>query len=209
MFSAPGSLVAVLVSLIGGYLLGSIPFGVIATRLGGAGDIREIGSGNIGATNVLRTGRRDLALITLIGDAGKGAAAVLLAGWVFSPTASVLAGGAAFLGHLFPAWLRFRGGKGVAIFFGILLAVAWPVGIASALIWMGMAAVFRFSSLAALAAATLAPVLFIVLHQATEARLWLAVGMALLIFVRHYENIRRLLTGVEPRLGGGKSHPAA
>jgi glycerol-3-phosphate acyltransferase PlsY len=209
MFSAPGSLVAIFVSLIGGYLLGSIPFGVIATRLGGAGDIREIGSGNIGATNVLRTGRRDLALITLVGDAGKGAAAVLLAGWVFSPTAAVLAGGAAFLGHLFPAWLRFCGGKGVAIFFGILLAVAWPVGIAAALIWMGMAAVFRFSSLAALAAAALAPVLFIVLHQATEARLWLAVGMALLIFVRHYENIRRLLTGVEPRLGGGKSRPAA
>jgi glycerol-3-phosphate acyltransferase PlsY len=121
----------------------------------------------------------------------------------------VLAGGAAFLGHLFPAWLRFRGGKGVAIFFGILLAVAWPVGIASALIWMGMAAAFRFSSLAALAAAALAPVLFIVLHQATEARLLLAVGMALLIFVRHHENIRRLLTGVEPRLGGGKSRPAA
>jgi glycerol-3-phosphate acyltransferase PlsY len=209
MFAAQSLTLMIFVSLLGGYLLGSIPFGVIATRLGGVGNIRDVGSGNIGATNVLRTGRRDLALITLVGDAGKGAAAVLLAAWLFSPTAAALAGGAAFLGHLFPAWLRFRGGKGVAIFFGILFAVAWPVGIGAALIWIAMAAVFRFSSLAALTAAALVPVLFIVLHQATTARLWLAVGMAVLIFVRHNENIRRLLKGVEPRLGGGESRPAA
>src|SRR5579864_9555676 len=112
--------VALAVSAVGGYLLGSIPFGVIATRLGGAGDIRKVGSGNIGATNVLRTGRRDLALITLLGDGGKGAAAVLVAAAVSSPLAGVVAGGAAFLGHLFPVWLGFRGGKGVATFFGIL-----------------------------------------------------------------------------------------
>src|SRR5262249_9641833 len=114
---------------VGGYLLGSIPFGVIATRLGGAGDLRKIGSGNLGANNVLRPGRRDLALITLIGDGGKGAAAVLLAAWLFrQPEAPAVAGGAAFLGHLFPVWLGFKGGKGVATFFGTLIAIAWPAG---------------------------------------------------------------------------------
>src|ERR1700758_3219214 len=122
------SLLIIASIIIGGYLLGSIPFGVIATRLGGAGDIRSVGSGNIGATNVLRTGRRDLAAITLIGDGGKGAAAVLIAGALFSPLAGVVAGFGAFLGHLFPFWLGFRGGKGVATFLGILLAIAWPVG---------------------------------------------------------------------------------
>ena len=129
--------------LVGGYLLGSIPFGVIATRLGGAGDLRKVGSGNIGATNVLRTGRRDLAAITLIGDGGKGAVAVLLAYFTLAPSvghdpaqlASALAGGAAFIGHLFPVWLRFRGGKGVATFFGVMLAVAWPMGLLAGAIW--------------------------------------------------------------------------
>src|SRR5271170_3375559 len=125
-------------SLIGGYLLGSIPFGVIATRLGGAGDIRKVGSGNIGATNVLRTGRRDLALLTLVGDAGKGAAAVLIAGALFSPLEAAIAGGAAFLGHLFPVWLGFKGGKGVATFFGVLLAIAWPAGLAAGATWIVM-----------------------------------------------------------------------
>jgi glycerol-3-phosphate acyltransferase PlsY len=193
-------------SLIGGYLLGSIPFGLIATRLGGAGDIRQVGSGNIGATNVLRTGRRDLAAITLIGDAAKGAAAVLLAGWLFSPTAAAVAGGGAFLGHLFPVWLRFRGGKGVATFFGILFAIAWPVGVAAALAWLAMAAVFRISSLAALTAAALSPIFLLFLfHWSTEPRLWLTVGMAVLIFVRHHQNIRRLLAGTEPRIGAAKS----
>jgi glycerol-3-phosphate acyltransferase PlsY len=197
---------SLLASLIGGYFLGSIPFGVIATRLGGAGDIRQVGSGNIGATNVLRTGRRDLAAITLIGDAAKGAAAILLAGLLFSPTAATVAGGGAFLGHLHPVWLRFRGGKGVATFFGILFAIAWPVGTAAALTWIAMAAVFRISSLAALTAAALSPIyLLFVFHWSTEPRLWLTVGMAVLIFVSHRQNIRRLLAGDEPRIGTGKS----
>jgi glycerol-3-phosphate acyltransferase PlsY len=195
---------AIAASVVGGYLLGSIPFGVIATRLGGAGDIRKVGSGNIGATNVLRTGRRDLALITLLGDAGKGAAAVLIAGALFSPLAAVVAGGAAFLGHLFPIWLGFKGGKGVATFYGILFAVAWPVGLAAGATWIVMALVFRFSSLAALAAAALTPVWFLLLHQATPPRLALAVGMAVLIFLRHDANIRRLLKGEEPRIGAAK-----
>ena len=193
------------VAVVGGYLLGSIPFGVIATRLGGAGDIRKVGSGNIGATNVLRTGRRDLALITLIGDAAKGAVAVLLAGWLLSPTAAVVAGGAAFLGHLFPVWLKFRGGKGLATAAGIMLAIAWPVGLAAGAIWIAVAAIFRLSSLAALTAAAWAPVLLILLHQSTSARLFLALGMAILIFIRHHQNIRRLMKNEEPRIGAKAS----
>jgi glycerol-3-phosphate acyltransferase PlsY len=185
----------------GGYLIGSIPFGVIATRLGGAGDIRTVGSGNIGATNVLRTGRRDLALITLVGDAGKGAAAVLLAGALVSPVGAAIAGGAAFLGHLFPAWLGFRGGKGVAIFFGILFAVAWPVGLGAGLVWIAMAAIFRFSSLAGLAAAGFAPVILVLTRRETTANLALLVFLALAIFFRHRENIGRLIRGQEPRIG--------
>ncbi len=200
---------AVPAAVIGGYLLGAIPFGVIATRLGGAGDLRAIGSGNIGATNVLRTGRRDLALITLLGDAGKGAVAVLIAGALFGPTIAALAGGAAFLGHIFPVWLGFKGGKGVATFYGILFAVAWPVGLAAGAIWIAMAAVFRISSLAALTSAALTPLLFLLLHQSTTGRLWLSAGMAALIFLRHDANIRRLLKGDEPRIGGKKSPSAA
>ena len=200
---------AIAASLVGGYLLGSIPFGLIATRLGGAGDIRKVGSGNIGATNVLRTGRRDLALITLLGDAGKGAVAVLVAGALFSPLCAALAGGAAFLGHVFPVWLGFKGGKGVATFFGILFGIAWPVGLAAGATWIAMALVFRISSLAALTAAALAPLWFLLLHQATPARLWLAAGMAVLIFLRHEANIRRLLKGEEPRIGAAKSGAAA
>jgi len=206
MIFALSPTVALIASAVGGYLLGSIPFGVIATRLGGAGDIRAVGSGNIGATNVLRTGRRDLAAITLIGDAGKGAAAVLLAGWLVSPTAAAVAGGGAFLGHLFPVWLKFRGGKGMATFFGIVFAIAWPVGVAAALTWLAMAAVFRLSSLAALTAAALSPLyLLFLFHWSSEPRLWLIVGMAVLIFIRHHANIRRLLTGAEPRIGAGKA----
>ena len=175
---------------------------MIVTRLGGAGDVRKIGSGNIGATNVLRTGRRDLALITLIGDGGKGAVAVLLAGWIFkSAEAAAIAGGAAFLGHLFPVWLRFKGGKGVATFFGTLIAIAWPAGLLAGATWILMAAIFRMSSLAALAAAALAPLYVFLTGQTPEAKLWLAAFMGVLIFVRHHENIRRLLKGEEPRLG--------
>jgi len=195
-------------SLLGGYLLGSIPFGVIATRLGGAGDIRQVGSGNIGATNVLRTGRRELALITLVGDAGKGALAALLAGALFGPMAAALAAGAAFLGHLFPVWLKFRGGKGVAIFFGAMLAVSWPAGIAAGLTWIAMAVLFRISSLAALTAAAFSPLFVYAVDPGGEdkiVRVYLAMFMALLIFIRHHENIRRLLSGHEPHIGGSRT----
>jgi glycerol-3-phosphate acyltransferase PlsY len=192
-------------SVAGGYLLGSIPFGVIATRLGGVGDIRKVGSGNIGATNVLRTGRRDLALITLLGDAAKGAAAVLLATGLVSPAAGAVAGGAAFLGHLFPIWLGFRGGKGLATFFGVLFAAAWPVGLAAGATWLAVAAMFRYSSLAALAAAALTPAYLFIGYGWRTPAFWLALAMTLLIFVRHQANIGRLVGGTEPRIGGAKA----
>jgi glycerol-3-phosphate acyltransferase PlsY len=191
---------------IGGYLLGSIPFGVIAMRIGGMGDIRKVGSGNIGATNVLRTGRKDLALITLVGDAAKGAAAVLLARFFLKDDAAVyaLAGGAAFVGHLFPVWLKFRGGKGVATFLGVLLAVWWPAGLLACAMWLLMALAARISSLAALAAAALSP-MFVFFTQGPYPAMLLAVVLALLVFIRHHENIRRLLRGEEPRIGGKKA----
>ena len=201
-------------ALAGGYLLGSIPFGVIATRMGGAGDIRNVGSGNIGATNVLRTGRRDLALITLIGDGGKGALAVLLA-WlaVRDGTAeqqavlTSLAAGAAFLGHLFPVWLKFKGGKGVSTFLGTMLAAAWPVGLVAAATWLIVARLFRMSSLAALVAVALAPAVALLVGRPHPIVL-LALFMALLVFVRHADNIRRLLKGEEPKIGA-KTSPSA
>jgi len=203
--------------LVGGYLLGSIPFGLIATQLGGAGDIRKIGSGNIGATNVLRTGRRDLAAITLVGDGGKGAVAVLIAYLAVSRTAdhdtaqvaAALAGGAAFLGHLFPVWLKFKGGKGVATFFGTMIALAWwpPVGLMAGATWIVMAYLFRMSSLAALTAAALAPLYAFALHAGYPV-ICASVFMAVLIFIRHHENIARLLKGEEPKIGGSKAPPA-
>jgi len=194
-------------AIVGGYLLGSIPFGVLATRLGGGPDLRSVGSGNIGATNVLRTGRKDLAAITLVGDGGKGAVAVLFA-WLATrgePDAvqavlTAAAGGAAFLGHLFPVWLRGRGGKGVATFFGTLLAAAWPVGLLAGATWIAMAVLFRISSLAALTAAALAP-LYVFLFGRPPAIAYLALFMAILIYVRHAANIRRLLKGEEPKIG--------
>jgi glycerol-3-phosphate acyltransferase PlsY len=206
-----------LIVVVGGYLLGSIPFGLIATRLGGAGDIRQVGSGNIGATNVLRTGRRDLAAITLLGDALKGALAVELAGLLTHGTAAAmaLAGGAAFFGHLFPVWLKFRGGKGVATFYGVLLFIAWPVGGLAALTWLAMAALFRISSLAALTAAALAP-LFAFATDGLGAPnhekypiIVLTLFMGVLIYIRHHENIGRLLKGQEPRIGAKKGAPPA
>jgi glycerol-3-phosphate acyltransferase PlsY len=199
---------AVALNLLGGYLLGSIPFGLLAARLGGVGDIRSIGSGNIGATNVLRTGRRDLALITLAGDAGKGAAAVLIAHALFGDTLAAVAGGAAFVGHLFPIWLGFKGGKGVATFYGVLFAIAWPVGLAAGATWITMAALFRFSSLAALTAAVLAPLWLIVIGPAHPSGVILLMGMAVLIFLRHSANIRRLLERKEPKIGASKGAPA-
>ncbi len=197
----------------GGYVLGSIPFGLIATRLGGAGDIRQVGSGNIGATNVLRTGRRDLAAITLIGDGGKGALAVGLASLLAlrtdpaaQPLLAALAGGSAFVGHLFPVWLGFRGGKGVATFLGVLLAAAWPVGLLAGATWLAIAKLSKYSSLAALTAAALAPLYAFAIHSAYPIKP-LAVLMAVLIFIRHHQNIRRLLAGAEPRIGGDKTPP--
>ncbi|MCX7586845.1 glycerol-3-phosphate 1-O-acyltransferase PlsY [Phenylobacterium sp. 58.2.17] len=197
-------------AVVGGYLLGSIPFGVIATRLGGAGDVRNIGSGNIGATNVLRTGRKDLAAITLLGDGGKGAVAVFIA-WLLTrnsgaqaqATLTALAGGSAFLGHLFPVWLKFKGGKGVATFFGTLLAAAWPVGIAAGATWIAMAFLFRVSSLAALTAAALAPIYVFLLDRPYPIAV-MALFMGVLIYIRHKDNIGRLLKGQEPKIGKKK-----
>lgn len=202
------------VAVAGGYLLGSIPFGVIVMRAAGAGDPRAIGSGNIGATNVLRSGRKGLALATLLGDGGKGALAVLIA-WLATRHASLeaqalitsLAGGAAFLGHLFPVWLGFKGGKGVATFFGTLLAAAWPVGLAAAATWIVTAFLFRISSLGALVAAALAPLYALLLGRPVIAAL--AAFMAVLIYIRHADNIRRLLKGEEPRIGAKKKAPEA
>lgn len=194
--------------LAGGYLLGSIPFGLVVTRLGGAGDIRQVGSGNIGATNVLRTGRKDLALLTLLGDGGKGIVAVLLARHFFGETAAALAGGAAFLGHLFPVWLGFKGGKGVATFFGVMLTAAWPVGVMAAITWLALAALMRLSSLAALTAVALAPLFALATDQATPMVV-LAAFMAVLVFVRHKDNIARLRTGTEPKIGAKKAAEAS
>ncbi|WP_210529437.1 glycerol-3-phosphate 1-O-acyltransferase PlsY [Rubellimicrobium arenae] len=182
-----------------GYLLGSIPFGVLITRAAGLGDIRAIGSGNIGATNVLRTGRKGAALATLLLDGGKGAVAVLLARALAGEDAAQLAGFAAFLGHCFPVWLGFRGGKGVATFLGVLLAIAWPIGIAACLTWLATAVLVRISSLAALVAAVLAPLWAVLLGWGEVALL--ALGLAALILIRHRPNIARLLAGTEPRIG--------
>lgn len=185
-----------------GYLLGSIPFGLIVTRLGGLGDIRSIGSGNIGATNVLRTGHKGLAALTLLGDFGKGAAAVLIAG-TWGAELAAAAGLGAFLGHLYPLWLNFRGGKGVATYLGVLAGLAWPAAIAFAAVWLLVAYISRYSSLAALTAATAAPLALAALQN------WLAVGLftllTILVFLRHHQNIERLLSGKESKIGGGKA----
>lgn len=195
----------------GGYLLGSIPFGVILTRLATGEDVRSIGSGNIGATNVLRTGRKDLAFATLLLDAGKGAAAWLIVQTVFPgvPALAAIAGGAAFIGHLFPVWLGFKGGKGVATFFGLLLAAAWPLGLLAGATWLIVAALFRMSSLAALVAAAAAPIYAILPLEApglptSGPVLVLAIVTAALIWLRHHENIGRILKGAEPRIGAKK-----
>jgi len=180
------------------YLLGSIPFGLVLTRIAGYGDIRRIGSGNIGATNVLRTGNKTLAALTVLLDAGKGAAAVLL-GAMFGPDMAALAATFVFLGHLFPVWLRFKGGKGVATAGGVLLAYVWPAGLAAAATWLVIAVVTRLSSLAALTACVLAPVytwFFTREFQPTEVVLFLA----FIIVLRHHANIRRLVRGEESKI---------
>lgn len=182
-----------------GYLLGSAPFGLLLTRLAGLGDIRKMGSGNIGATNVLRTGRRDIVALTLLLDGGKAALALLIIRLLFDEQAALIAGGAALIGHCFPVWLKFNGGKGVATFLGALLAAFWPIGIAACATWLAIAYVFRYSSLAALVAAALAP-----LGAAAAQRLdvaALALVLALVVFWRHRANIQRLRAGTEPKIG--------
>lgn len=182
------------------YLLGAVPFGLVLTRLAGLGDIRDIGSGNIGATNVLRTGRKDLALATLLLDAGKGAIAVLITAYgLYMPQLAAAAGLAAFVGHCFPVYLKFKGGKGVATFFGTLIAVSPLVGLAAALTWGLMALVFRMSSLAGLSSAVAAPIASYYFSGGTD---WMFIaGMTLMIFIRHHENIRRILNGTESKIG--------
>lgn len=181
------------------YLLGSIPFGVLIARALGLGDLRRIGSGNIGATNVLRTGNKGAAAATLILDAAKGGVAVLIARALAGEDAAMVAGLAAFLGHLFPVWLGFRGGKGVATFLGVLLAFAWPVGLAACATWLAAALAFRFSSLSALAAAASAPLWFLLLGPSGAA--WLGLALGALVILRHRANITRLLAGTEPKIG--------
>ena len=192
-------LIAPAMALLLAYLLGSIPFGVLLTRVAGAGDLRKTGSGNIGATNVLRTGRKGLAAATLLLDLGKGAVAVLIARAIAEDYA-VLGAVGAFFGHCYPVWLGFRGGKGVATYAGIAAAIAWPVGLAYALVWVGVLAVSRISSLAGIAAAVTAPVAAIVLGHADLAPLFVA--LSLVVVWKHRANWQRLRTGQEPRLGG-------
>ena len=207
------SILYLVTAVIAGYMLGAVPFGLVLTRLAGYGDIRSIGSGNIGATNVLRTGNKPLALTTLLLDSGKGAVAVLLAA-PFGAYTAMLAGIGALLGHLFPVWLGFRGGKGVATTLGTLLAYAWPVGAVACAGWLITALIFRLSSLAALVALTAAPLFaawFYGWHTlAAEAALtarWstpqfiLALSASLLVWSKHGDNIRRLLAGTEPKIG--------
>ncbi|MCW1428616.1 glycerol-3-phosphate 1-O-acyltransferase PlsY [Novosphingobium sp. JCM 18896] len=191
-----------IVSLLFGYALGSVPFGLILTRLTGAGDLRAIGSGNIGATNVLRTGRKGLAAATLLLDLGKGLAAVLIA-WRFGAQAAGFAALGAVIGHCFPIWLRFKGGKGVATLMGVALGLAWPIGLAYAVTWLGVLALTRVSSLGGMSAAVIAPIA--ALATGHEAFVPVLVVLAALVIWLHRANIGRLRAGTEPRIGGSKS----
>jgi glycerol-3-phosphate acyltransferase PlsY len=182
-----------------GYLLGSIPFGLLLTRLAGTQDLRTIGSGNIGATNVLRTGRKSLAAATLIGDMLKGTVAVIIAGYFGGPNAAMLAALGAFLGHLFPVWLKFRGGKGVATYLGVLLGLFWPGAVVFAVLWLATAYTSRYSSLSALVAAFVTPIFLWWFGQLALASLF--VVLTLLLFYTHRENIRRLQAGTEGKIG--------
>jgi len=189
---------ATIIALLAGYLLGSIPFGLLLTRISGKGDIREIGSGNIGATNVLRTGSKGLAAATLLLDAAKGAVAVMLAQRLW-PDAVNFAAAGALVGHLYPAWLRFKGGKGVATLLGILAPLFWQAALAYAVIWVGLLLILRISSVAGMAAAASAPVTAAILDEPSLFPMLL--GFALLVIWKHRENIRRLARGEEPRVG--------
>lgn len=192
----------IVVAALVGYLLGSVPWGMVLTRAAGRGDIRHIGSGNIGATNVLRTGSKGLALATLLLDLAKGAAAVGI-GALFSREAALAAAAAVILGHMFPVWLGFRGGKGIATGFGVLLALAWPVALLAFLLWLTTALLFHYSSLAALVAAVASPVLAMLL-VANRGIVAVIAAIALLIILRHHTNIRRLIAGSESRISLGK-----
>ncbi|MBG52915.1 MAG: glycerol-3-phosphate 1-O-acyltransferase PlsY [Alphaproteobacteria bacterium] len=185
-------------ALVVSYFLGSIPFGLIFTKAAGLGDIRDIGSGNIGATNALRTGNRWVAGGTFLGDMGKGALAVLLARQ-FGPDLMVIAAFGALVGHLFPVWLKFKGGKGISTYIGVLLALAWPVGLLFCATWLATALLFRISSLAALVASLLSPVYFIWIDQWQLVEL--SIVLVALVFFAHRANIQRLLAGKEPRIG--------
>jgi glycerol-3-phosphate acyltransferase PlsY len=195
----PPPLPFILEALTVGYLLGSIPFGLFFAFASGAGDVRKIGSGNIGATNVLRTGKKWAAAATLLCDGLKGAAAILIAREFLPPGSEIFAALAAVLGHIFPVWLGFKGGKGVATFLGVTIALYWPVGLLAAATWLLAALIWRISSLSALIAIALSPLYFFVSGHGNDAPL--AVLLAALIFFMHRENIRRLLRGEEPRIG--------
>jgi len=198
--TAPGLLI---LTAVLAYLLGSVPFGIVITRALGLGDLRKIGSGNIGATNVLRTGNKGAALATLILDAAKGGVAVLIARWWFGEDAAQIAGLAAFLGHLFPVWLRFKGGKGVATFLGTLLALSWPVGLSAMATWFVMAVITRTSSIAALVAAATSPLWLLYWNQGRM--LILVMILTVLVYIRHSENLKRIKAGTEPKIGAKKA----
>jgi glycerol-3-phosphate acyltransferase PlsY len=187
------------VAFVIGYLLGSIPFGLVLTKLAGTQDLRSIGSGNIGATNVLRTGRKGLAAATLLLDALKGTAAVVIAGYLAGPNAAMVAGIGAFLGHLFPVWLKFKGGKGVAVYIGILLGLFWPGALFFCLLWLATAVTTRYSSLSALVAAFVTPLFLWWFGHLALASLFAV--LTLLLFYMHRENIKRLQSGTESRIG--------
>jgi glycerol-3-phosphate acyltransferase PlsY len=190
------------VALILGYLLGSIPFGLVLTKLAGTEDLRSIGSGNIGATNVLRTGRKGLAAATLLGDALKGTLAVIIAGYYGGPDAAMLGALGAFLGHLFPVWLKFRGGKGVAVYIGVLIGLFWPAAVVFCVIWLTTAIVTRYSSLAALVASVVTPIFLWWFGHLALASLFAV--LTLLLFYMHRENISRLQAGTEGKIGAKK-----
>jgi acyl phosphate:glycerol-3-phosphate acyltransferase len=187
------------VAFVIGYLLGSIPFGLVLTKLAGTADLRSIGSGNIGATNVLRTGRKGLAAATLLLDALKGTVAVMISGYFGGPIAAMVAGLGAFLGHLFPVWLNFKGGKGVAVYIGVLLGLFWPAAIVFCLIWLAIAVSFRYSSLAALVASLATPLFLWWFGHLALASLFAV--LTLLLFYMHRENIERLMAGTEGKIG--------
>ena len=193
----------ILITFLAAYLLGSIPFGVLITRALGLGNLRDIGSGNIGATNVLRTGNKGAAFTTLVLDGAKGGVAVLIAHALLGEQAALVAGLGAFLGHLFPVWLKFQGGKGVATFLGVLLAVSFPAGLAACATWLVAALAFRYSSLSALLAAAAAPVWL--LWFGRPDAIWLALLLGALVFARHHANIRRLMRGEEPKIGRSRT----